>query len=145
MHILDPRDVTLEGEPLLNVTALTLDQKAEDLITQWDLLGPHLVFADVPRQRWTLKLTQRLGGDSTAGDNPAALTWAPGSFLRFTFRARHARSDRAREFSGQGVLTSVQHELLSVPRAGPALHRTFALVLVSFTGDAPPITITELP
>jgi hypothetical protein len=132
MLLLNPRRVTFADETWEDVVAVSIDRAAAEEALEWGDLGPHVVFADVPRQRVTIRVVQELSRDDLGAPRPAE----EGEISFFT---SPATSDAwRRKVSARAVVMSVSHEV-SLRRAST---RTVTLVAVSEDGSADPVSVT---
>ncbi len=128
MLVLNPSLVVFGATRLEGVLALAVDREAERLVVEWGDAGPHAVFADVPEQRVTVRVEQRV-------DAPTAAAPTPGAMAALSWTAGGNASDASRTRStAQAVATRVTHRI----RPDGAV-RTIEFVLVSASGAADPI------
>lgn len=133
MLVLNPREVTFDGESWEDVSAVTVDREAARTIESWSDLGPHLAFADVPERRVVIRVVQVLDSDSL-------LSVAPGDAGELSFYASHGATDSGRKrVEADVVVTKVQHEVSQ--KRGAV--RTVTCVAVSSDGAVDPIRVTD--
>ena len=131
---IDPDNVTLGALPLPGVSAITVDRRAERAAVEWSDFGPHAVFADVPEQRTTIRLTRTMRPGDTLAPRPGDLA---------TLRFRAAPSLAA---SG-AVAISTDSVVLSVSHAADTkrgMTQTIDLLALSSDGALDPITETPI-
>lgn len=134
MLILHPREVSFLGTPWKSVSAIAIDRTSTRIIADHDDTGPHVVFADCPEQRVTVRVTLDLAEDSFA--TPAV---GMQGALEFATAPAGVHATRHR-VSMQAVILSITHEVSL--RKGAV--RTIEFLGVSAVGGADPITITEI-
>ena len=97
---IDPDNVTLGALPLPGVSAITVDRRAERAAVEWSDFGPHAVFADVPEQRTTIRLTRTMRPGDTIAPRPGDL-----ATLRFRAAPSLAASGAVSIFTDAVVLS----------------------------------------
>ena len=70
MLLLNPQSVKFGAAVWLDVTAVIVDRDTERAAVEWSDLGPHVVYADAPEQRITVRVTRRLVRDTIASPRP---------------------------------------------------------------------------
>lgn len=133
MLVLDPTAVGFGGEAWSGVRSVAVDRAADGEQVAFGDDGPHVVFADAPRQRVTVRVVRRLDGGTLEGPRP-------GDEGELSFETAIGRTDGSRSrVSLVGVVTKVQH---GVQRDG--VEQSVTMVAVSTAGDADPVTIAPV-
>lgn len=132
MLILNPDIVLFDGDALEGVLAVALDRRPAKEVVEFDELGPHATFADVPEQRVELTVRQELRrGDLSLmapGDEGELELWtAPG-----------ASDAGRRKLTAAVVCLRIEHDLT---KKAPV--RTIRFIAISATSSTDPITITD--
>lgn len=134
MLILNPRIVRFGAIVWNDVEAITIDRTAKTVVEDFGDLGPHVTFADVPEQRVRIRIIQQPVREGVNAPRP-------GDQATLSFHTSLTGGDTGRrKISTTAIVTAVEHEL-AAPR-GP--RRTIALLAISDTGAADPITMTAL-
>lgn len=134
MLILNPRSVTFGLATWDGVVAVSIDRAAARIVEEWSDDGPHAVLADVPEQRTRIIVAQEPSADDIGVPRP-------GEQATLTLHTSPAGADAGRRVvSAAAVVLAVEHEL-SLRRGAS---RTITLAAVSTTGNADPISITEV-
>lgn len=134
MLLLHPRRVTFGSATWGDVESVAVERSAEKVIAQWSDDGPHVVLADVPEQRVTVKVVQALQGGTV--DAPV-----PGEQAALAF-------ETSPNSSGASVTTvSMVAVVLGVSygvtrKAGSS--RTIELMAISTDGSADPVSVTTV-
>ena len=134
MLILHPREVTFLAVPWKQVTSIIIDRTAQRVLIEHADTGPFPVFADVPEQRITVRVTMDIGEDTLAA--PGLGTLGTLEFATAPTGPRVARH----QVSMQAVVTSVTHEVSL--RKGAV--RTVELTVVAPAGNVDPVTVSEI-
>ena len=133
MLILNPDIVKFAGERMEGVVAVALDRRPAREIVEFDDLGPHVTFADVPEQRVEVVVRQEL----RAGDLGAM---APGDAGLLELWTGPGASDAGRrKLSATAVCLRIEHDLSR--RAGAA--RTIRFIAISSSSATDPVTIAD--
>lgn len=133
MLVLNPRQVTFDGERWEDVTAVSIDREAAREVVEWGDLGPHVVLADAPEQRVTVKVTQQVVRDDI--DSPR-----PGDAGELSFHTSPAGTDAGRRrVRASVVVVRCAHEVGQ--KAGAV--RVVEMVAVSSDGAADPIVVED--
>ncbi|MEO0511417.1 MAG: hypothetical protein AAF108_00775 [Planctomycetota bacterium] len=133
MLVLDATKVSFAGSGLGGARLIAVDRVAATELVSFSDDGPHVVFADVPQQRVTLKLVRRLPTGTLDGPEP-------GDEGALSFETAVGRTDGSRSsVSAQAVVTKVQH---GVTREG--VEQTISFVAVSSAGATDPVSVTAL-
>lgn len=131
---LDPKGVTLGGSTLGGVAAITVDRVASRFVTEHSDAGPHVVFADAPEQRVTVRIARAVDADGAG-------VHRPGDVAALAFRVGPSASDaHVREVAMQVVIESVENR---VDRKGGAT-QSIVCVAVSSDGVADPVAETPV-
>lgn len=134
MLLLHPREVRFLSTLWRSVTSIVIDRAATRVVAEVGDGGPHVVFADCPQQRVTVRVVMDITEDTLA--SPALGEQGALSFVTAPTGVNGARS----RIALQGVVASVTHEL-SLRRGAV---RTVELVAISSDGSADPVTITDI-
>ncbi len=134
MLILHPREVSFLNTPWKNVTSVVVDRAATRIVTDVSDAGPHVLFADCPEQRVTIRVTMDIAEDSILA--PALGVQGTLAFATAPTGVNASRSS----VTATAVITAVSHEVSL--RKGAV--RTVEFVAVSADGAADPITITDV-
>lgn len=133
MLVLDPSAVEFASVGWSGVRSVAVDRAADGELVSYGDDGPHVVFADAPRQKVTVKLVRRLTGGTLDGP-------VPGDEGTLRFETAIGRTDGSRsKVSLLGVVTKVQH---GVHRDG--VEQTVSFVAVASSGDVDPVDVTAL-
>lgn len=131
MLILNPDEVTFAGEPWPEVVAVVVERAAEKSILEWSDLGPHAVYADVPEERMTIRITRLLS--TSVFELPG-----PGALGEVVFFASMGTSDaRRRRVRAVCVIERIAYQF--VQKSGAT--QIVTLVAVSGAGNVSPVTI----
>lgn len=133
MLLLNPRMVRFGAEMWQDVSAVVIDRSAARQVVEWSDDGPHVVLADVPEQKVTVRVVQDVASDDVDAPTPGEQ-----GELRFYTSPTAAEGGR-RRVSTEAVVLSVTHEL-SLKKGAV---RTVTLVAVSADGATDPISITD--
>jgi hypothetical protein len=129
---LNPTAVDLFGAALGGVSSVAVDRAATRSAEERGDLGPHVVFADAPEQRVTVRVRRRVD-EASAG---ALSGVAVGAMGELSFRVSASRSDRGgRVVRATVVVRGVDHALSE--RDG--FVQTITMTAVSSDGAADPI------
>jgi len=135
MIFLNPQNITLDGQPLDRVRAITISRRADRLVVEHSDAGPHPTFVDAPEQRTTITLVR----DLTTGDPGVNATLNPGRQASLAFTTAPNASDAdARSFSATVVITAAEVDL----RRDGSATQTLRTLAVSTTGASDPFSIT---
>lgn len=127
---LNPQRITLNDHELTDVRAIALSRRAHRTALEHGDSGPHTLFADVPEQIVTIKITRSPERHPTP---PVSLADA----VILSFRTAPNNSDaHASTISAPIVITAIETDFSD--RAPP--RQTITAVAVSPDGDADPIT-----
>lgn len=132
MLILNPRRVTFGPATWSHVESVAIERTGEKTIAQWSDDGPHVVLADVPEQRVTVKVGQALQGEDISAPVPG-----DEALLSFETAANSSAADRT-TVSLTAVVTGVSYGVTR--KSGTA--RTIELLAVSSDGSSDPVTVT---
>lgn len=132
MLILNPHIVKFDGERLDGVLAVALDRRPARELVEFDDLGPHPTFADVPEQRSEFTVRQELARDDlqamAPGDQALLELWtAPG-----------ASEAGRRKVTANVVCLRIEHDL-----SRRAALRTIRFIAIATTSATDPVTITD--
>jgi len=133
MLVLNPREVTFDGETWGNVSLVAIDRKAETSVVEFGDLGPHAVFADVPARRVEIRVERDVVRDDLGGPLPGQI----GELAFFT--APTASNAGRKRVTSQAVVLGVRHELSTKKGA----IRRIDLVAVSPDGAQDPVSIQD--
>jgi hypothetical protein len=114
------------------VESVAIERTGEKTIAQWSDDGPHVVLADVPEQRVTVKVGQALQGEDISAPVPG-----DEAVLSFETAANSSAADRT-TVSLAAVVTGVSYGVTR--KSGTA--RTIELLAVSSDGSSDPVTVT---
>lgn len=107
MLFLRPQHVMLFNQALDGVSAVVVDREASRVALEWSDAGPHVVFADAPELKVTIRVTRALTRDEAT---PAR----PGDTGPLVFRVGAGADDAGvRLFSATVVVMGVRHSLKS--------------------------------
>ncbi|RNC80449.1 MAG: hypothetical protein ED559_01150 [Phycisphaera sp.] len=130
MFVLAPESVEFDGDPWLGVESIAIDRIASREVVEVGDLGPHVVFADVPEQRVSVKVTRKIERSELG-------SVAPGDEGELQFRAGFGRTDAGWLNVTVGVVvTRVDHDF---NRNG--VLRVVTMVAVSPNGVTDPVTV----
>ena len=133
MLLLSPQSVKFGTDRWDDVGALSLDRIASRLTLEWSDMGPHIVFADVPEERVTIRVTRRLHRD-------AAFTPRPGDAGELVaYTSPSAGDSSRRRVRIESVVTAVSHEISATGGATQVV----TLVGVSSNGAADPVVVED--
>lgn len=131
MLVLDPTRVSYAGEGWSGVRSVAVDRVADGELVEYGDDGPHVVFADAPKQKVTVKVVRRLPTGTLDGPTP-------GGEGVLSFETAVGRTDGSRSVvSLTGVVTKVIH---GVGREG--VEQSVTLVAVASGGGVDPVTVT---
>ncbi len=131
MLILNPDKVTFAGEPWTEVVVVSIERASEKSVLEWSDNGPHAVYADVPEERMTIRITRLVSASEIDTPGPGAL----GELEFFTsIGTSDARRQRVRAL---GVIERVTYQC--VQKSGTT--QTITLLAISTSGDECPLTI----
>lgn len=133
MLLLNPRTVKFGDAVWEDVSAVAIDRESERLVLEWSEFGPHVVLADVPQQKATIRVVQGVARDDVNAPRPGD----EGTVEFFT--SPTSGSAGRKRVSAAAVITEVTHEL---SLKGGAVRRV-SMVAVSATGAVDPITIAD--
>jgi hypothetical protein len=131
---MNPRNVSLAGQPLPRVVSIAASRRAEGVVAEYGQAGPFVQFVDVPRQRVSLTIERIITEDEPMDLRPADL-----GTLAFE-SARSLSEGEGRRVSCIVVLAAVEHTL-STKRG---MVQTIEAIAISSNGSADPITETRL-
>ena len=126
---LNPARVVFGGQALSHVESVVVDRVSSKLLLERGDGGPHVVFADVPEQRVTVRVVRRAVEADSVEVSPGEL-----GVLSFD-RSLNASSSVERVTISQAVVTGVTHRL---ERSGDA-RQTVEFVAVSSDGSSDPV------
>ncbi len=93
--LLNPRNVTFDGQTWSGVGQVTVERTAGRLIEEWSDTGPHSLLVDVPEVRAVVRVEQTLSEDDpgdpvpgTAGEFTAEFGPSGGDLLRRRLRVQ---------------------------------------------------------
>ena len=130
MLVLAPESVDFDGELWLGVESIAIDRTASREGVEVGDHGPHGVFADVPEQRVSVKVTRKIERSELG-------TVVPGDEGQLQFRAGFGRTDAGWSSVTVGVVvTRVDHDF---SRSG--VHRVVTMVAVSSDGVSDPVSV----
>lgn len=133
MLLLNPETVKFGSATWQDVFAVLVDRAAERSTLEWSDTGPYAVFADVPEQRITVRVSRRILRD-------VAFTPRPGESAELVVYASPTAGDASRRrVRTTCVVTHVAHELSSQRGAV----QTVTLVAISADGASDPIAIED--
>jgi hypothetical protein len=132
MLLLNPHSVKFGSARWDDVAALAVDRGASRLNLEWSDSGPHVVFADVPEERLTIRVTRRLQREATFGPRPGDA----GELVAYT--SPTAADASRRRVRIESVVTAVSHEI-----SAKAALQTVTLVGVSSNGAVDPVVIED--
>ncbi len=131
MLLLNPETVKFGVATWYDVTVVLVDRATERPVLEWSDTGPYPVFADVPEQRVSVRVSRRLLRDT-------AFTPRPGDSAELIVYASPTAGDaQRRRIRAICVVTHVAHEL----SAQRGALQTVTLVALSADGAADPIAI----
>lgn len=127
---LDPTRVTLAGAALEGVSSVSVDRKATRFVEEHSDFGPHIVFADAPERRVTVRVVRRVGADGAG-------TFRPGDSGELAFEVgASASAAGGRRVSMQVVVQSIANRV--DPKAGAT--QMIECVALSSDGAADPVS-----
>lgn len=130
MLVLAPESVEFDGDPWSGVESIAIDRTASKEVVDVGDLGPHVVFADVPEQRVSVKVTRKI-------ERSELESVAPGDEGELRFRAGFGRTDAGWSDVTVGVVvTRVDHDF---DRRG--VRRVVTMVAVSPDGVTDPVEV----
>ncbi|GAB5497450.1 MAG: hypothetical protein Phyf2KO_25300 [Phycisphaerales bacterium] len=133
MLVLAPESVEFDGDPWLGVESIAIDRTAGREVVEVGDLGPHVVFADVPEQRVSVKVSRKI-------ERSELESVLPGDEGELVFRAGFGRTDAGWSSVTIGVVVSrVDHDF---DRGG--VRRVVTMVAVSADGVADPVVVEEV-
>lgn len=133
MLMLNPQSVRFGAARWDDVAAVLVNRAAARLTIEWSDMGPHIVFADVPEERVTIRVTRRLVRGTT-------FTPRPGDAAELVaYTAPTAGEASRRRVRIGAVVTDVSHEVST--RHGGV--QTVTLVGISTNGAADPVVIED--
>ena len=124
-----------------NIQYLAVDRASERLATEWTDAGPHAVFADVPEQRVTVRLSRRIIGQAPAGVVPGQRETLTADF------APGGSGGKRRRLTVSAVVTSVDYQFAGADAASGSARSTrqsITLIALSPDGATDPVTIQDL-
>ncbi len=139
--LITPDIITFGPLTLDNIQYLAVDRAAERLAAEWTDSGPHAVFADVPEQRVTLRLTRRILGQAPASVVPGQRETLTADF------APHSSGAKRRRLTVTAVVTSVDYQFAGADAASGSSRSTrqaITFIALSPDGSADPVTIQDL-
>jgi hypothetical protein len=140
--LISPDTVKFGTLTLDNALHLAVDRASERLALEWSDAGPHAVFADVPEQRITLRLSRRIVGQA-----PASVVPGQRDTLVAEFAPGGSGAGRRRRLTVTAVVTGVDYQLAGADAASGTSRSTrqdITLVALSTDGAADPIAIQDL-
>jgi hypothetical protein len=138
--LLLPDHVSFGPHTLDDVLWLAVDRAAERTALEWSDDGPHAVFADVPEQRVTLRLTRLIVGQAPSSVVPGERHTLAAEFAATAASAR-------RRLTVSAVVTGVEYQLTGPSAAAGSARATrqhITLVALSPDGVADPVAIQDL-
>jgi len=130
--IRNPTEVSFGARVLDGVEAIVIDRSAAREVSEFDDFGAHLVFADVPEQRVTIRVVRELVRDGL--DDPK-----PGDEDDLSFSlSPNAGDARTLGVLVHAVVLRVAHELRGQHRAT----QTITMLGVSTVGNIDPVVLT---
>lgn len=133
MLLLNPQAVKFGVALWPDVVAVLVDRTPELQVVEWSDTGPHAVFADVPEQRVTLRVSRRLLRDTPVSPRP-------GDSAELVAYSSPTAGDALRQrLRAACVVTHVTHEF-STQRGAI---QTVTLVALSADGATDPIAIED--
>jgi len=133
MLVLSPALVTFGGSRWEHVTLVSIDRSAERVALEWTDAGAHPTLADVPEQRVTVRVVQRVERDDLNAPRPGDA----GELVLYT--SPGGGDAGRRKVSAPAVVTHVEHDVTL--RRGA--QRVIRLVAVSADGAADPVTVSD--
>jgi len=134
MVIIKPTGVTFGVQAWGDVTSVVIDREAEEEGGEWTDAGPHVAFADVARQRVSVRVDRALTSPTDV-DSPR-----PGDLQTLGVQWSRGHSSAATSaMTARCVVVRVTHEV-----TGKGATRRVELVAVSSDGARDPVTITTL-
>ncbi len=130
MVVLRPDEVSFGSAVWGHVARVSVDRLSSRTIEQWDEFGPHLVFADVVRQRAVIRVTQEIEGDDF--DGPTL-----GAKELFSFYGSSGSDAGRTRVRAVAVVESVLNKVSDYGSS-----RVITLVAVSEDGSEDPLTVT---
>jgi hypothetical protein len=133
MLLLNPQSVTFGAATWDGVTAVSIDRAATRETIEWSDSGPHIVFADCPEQRITIKVIREIARDDLS-------TPRPGDAAEAIFHTSPTSATAARRrIRADCVITAVTHEISQKKGA----IQTITLTAISPDGATDPITTQD--
>jgi hypothetical protein len=133
MLVLNPASVKFGAAAWYDVTDVSVDRAAARTLVEWTDTGPHAVFADVPEERVTIRVSRRLLRDT-------AFALRPGDAAELVVYTSATAGDAARRrLRASCVVTAVSHDVST--RNGAV--QTVTLVAVSSNGSSDPLVIED--
>ena len=133
MLLLNPQSVKFGSAVWSDVTAVLVDRAPEREVVEWSDSGPHAVFADVPEQRVSVRVTRRLIRDAAAAPRP-------GDSAELDVYTSPSAGDALRQrLRATCVVTGVSHEL----SAQRGAIQTIMLIAISSDGATDPIVVED--
>lgn len=141
MLIVHPEIVRLGALTIENVSSVIIERTATKLIVDWSDSGPHVVLADVPEQRVSVRIVH----EPTLQEGTLSDGVRPGDLAQLSviFATNSGHSLR-RKLTAQAMVSDVKYQIQQ--RAGPGRDGTvrhLTCVLISPDGAVDPITITD--
>lgn len=133
MLILNPSSVKFGAMPWENVGSIAVNRAAAEKLVEWTAGGPHVAFADVPRQRVEIAVKHGLTRGDMDGPRPgerATLVW---------YTAPGASDAGRRKASADCVVLDVTHEIA----LGRIAMRSVTLLALSSDGSTDPIVLSD--
>lgn len=138
MLILHPAVVKFGSTILENIAAVTLDRSPQKDVVEWSDNGPYAVMADVPEQKVTATLRQRLNREDINAPEPGS------SGTLSVSTAPTAGDTGRRRLTASAVVLSCTHDIDGAwGRQQPTATRVIKLILLSPDGSTDPVTITD--
>ena len=133
MLLLNPQSVTFGAATWDGVTSVSIDRATTREAIEWSDCGPHIVFADCPEQRITIKVIREVTRDDLGSPHPGDAAEAV-----FHTSPTSATAGRTR-IRADCVITAVTHEISQKKGA----LQTITLTALSPNGATDPITIED--
>jgi len=131
MIVLNPDQVRFKGKTLGGVGSVWVDRVGTREVVKWSDMGPHVVLADVPEQRVTVRVIRDVGAGELVGP-------APGEMGTLSFLASATAGDGRRyRVHAECVVLGVTHRIETGRRA----MQTVSLIAVSGDGAEDPLTV----
>ena len=132
---LNPTNVSFGSDTYSLVESVAIDRDASRLVVEHGDDGPHAVFADVPKQRVTVRIVRRVSDPSANVPSPGAM-----AELSFDTSANASLADARRITVASAVVSSVTHTLTRSDGG----RQTIVLVAVSSDGATDPVQNTPI-